>query len=115
MLTLKRTYESPGRTMVLRHDVFDGDQCVGRILLAEQTPEGQRWFWTTAPVPQSTLDHGYAANREQAMTDFTARWDALHPRLLSKAQPIDLMSHRASGAISPHKQISFSADAKNAA
>jgi hypothetical protein len=75
VLALKRTSESPpvGPWSYDDYGVFDGDQCVGRILLAEQTPEGQRWFWTTAPVPQSTLDHGYAANREQAMTDFTAR------------------------------------------
>jgi len=33
------------------------------------------WFWTiTARFPQSTHDREYAANREQAMADFKARW-----------------------------------------
>lgn len=43
-------------------------------MLAEQTPEGQRWLWTTARDPQSTHDYGYAASREQAIADFKVRW-----------------------------------------
>ena len=81
MLTLKRTYESPpvGPWSDYDYDVFDGDQRVGRIILAQQTPEGQPWLWMTARVPQSMDDHGYAASCEHAMADFEARWDALHP------------------------------------
>ena len=119
MLTLKRTYENPpaGPWSYDDYDVLDGEARVGRILLAERTPEGQRWFWTTASVPQSTLDHGYAANREQAMMDFAVRWDELHRRSIPQisAQPIEFMRHRASGATSPHNQSTISADAKNAA
>jgi len=82
MLTLKRTYESPpvGPWSDYDYDVFDGDQRVGRIMLAQQTPEGRPWFWMTARVLQSMDDHGYAASREHAMADFEARWEALHPR-----------------------------------
>ena len=119
MLTLKRTYENPpaGPWSYDDYDVLDGEERVGRILLAERTPEGQRWFWTTVPVPQSTLDHGYAVNRQQAMMDFAVRWGELHPRPIRQipAQSIDFMRHRASSAISPHNQIANSADAKNAA
>jgi hypothetical protein len=96
MLMLKRTYESPpvGPWSDYDYDVLDGDQRVGRIVLAQQTPEGRRWFWTTARVPQSTDDHGYAASREQAMADFEVRWGALHPRRIPQilVQPIDLAS-----------------------
>jgi hypothetical protein len=79
MLTLKRTYESPsvGPWSYDGYDLFDGDRHVGRIMLVEQTPEGQRWFWTTARVPQSTHDYGYAASREQAIADFKVRWGVI--------------------------------------
>ena len=93
MLTLKRTYESPpvGPWSDYDYDVFDGDQRVGRIMLAQQMPEGRPWFWMTARVLQSMDDHGYAASREHAMADFEARWEALHPRQISNSSPtVDL-------------------------
>ena len=118
MLTLKRTYENPpiGPWSSDDYDVLDGEERVGRILLAERTPEVQRWFWTTASIQQSPLDHGFAENREQAMMYFSIRWDELHPRPIPQipAQPIDFMRHRVSGAISPHNQR-ISAGAKTAA
>ena len=119
MLTLKRTYENPavGPWSYDNYNVLDGDQSVGRVLLAERTPGDQRWFWTAAPLTQSALDHGYAASREQAMADFTARWDALHSRQIPQipAQSIAPRRPRTSGAISPHNQIVVPTDTKTAA
>jgi hypothetical protein len=71
--------------------VLDGDQRVGRIMLAQQTREGLPWFWTTERFMQSTDDHGYTASLEQAMADFEVRWDASHPREIPQmpVQPID--------------------------
>ena len=92
MLTLKRTYESPlvGPWSDYDYDVLDGDRRVGRIMLAQETPEGLPWFWTTERFMQSTDDHGYAASLEQAMGDFEVRWDASHPpRIPQPVQPID--------------------------
>ena len=93
MLTLKRNYESPpvGPWSDYDYDVFDGDQRVGRIILAQQTPEGRPWFWAAARFPQSMDDHGYAASREQAMEDIEACWNALHP-LHILVQPTDRAS-----------------------
>jgi hypothetical protein len=53
---------------------------------------GKPWFWTifVSDSPSNTLDRGYAATREQAMTDFEAQW---LPRSLEKG--------RASGSIGP--------------
>jgi hypothetical protein len=48
-------------------------------MLAQQAPEGRPWFWTTARFPQSMYDHGYAKSREQAMEEFAARWNGVHP------------------------------------
>jgi len=46
------------------YDVWDGNQHIGRII------------WSiTARVPQGPYDRGYAATREEAMTDFKARWE----------------------------------------
>jgi hypothetical protein len=95
MLTQKRTYESPpvGPWSDYDYEVLDGDQRVGRIMLAQQAPEGRPWFWTTERFMQSTNDHGYAASREQAMRDFEMRWDASHPpKIPQPAQPVDLTS-----------------------
>jgi hypothetical protein len=78
MLTLKHAKSRPNGTWSDDdYDVFDGDRCIGRILLVPQAPEGQPWFWTiTAPVPQYPHDRGYAATREDAMADFMAAWGA---------------------------------------
>ena len=93
MLTLKRTYESApvGPWSDYDYDVFDGDQRVGRIILAQQTPDGRPWFWAAARFPQSMDDHGYAVSREQAMEDFEARWNAVQP-LHIPVQPTDRAS-----------------------
>ena len=68
--------------------MFDGDQRVGRIILAQQIPEGRPWFWATARFPQSMDDHGYAVSRERAMENFEARWNMLNP-LHIPVQPTD--------------------------
>ena len=56
--------------------VLDGGRVVGRIFLHAQGPQGTPWFWTiTAPdTPPSVDKRGYSATREEAMTDFKARW-----------------------------------------
>jgi hypothetical protein len=79
MLTLKRTYENPsvGPWSYEDYDVFDGDRRIGRVLRYPQGAEGRSWFWSTdASDPGNTYDRGYAASREQAMTDFKARLHA---------------------------------------
>jgi hypothetical protein len=60
------------------HVVLDGGRVVGRIFMHPQGPEGTPWFWTiTAPdIPPSVDKRGYSTTREQAMTDFKARWSA---------------------------------------
>jgi hypothetical protein len=49
---------------------------VGRIMLHPQAPKDQSWFWTITAreIAPSVHNHGYSATREQAMTDFKARW-----------------------------------------
>jgi hypothetical protein len=77
MLTLKRTYKSPeiGPWSTDEYDVFDDDQCVGRILLSQRAPDGEPWFWTITAqeAPLSNANHGYAASREQAFADLKVR------------------------------------------
>jgi hypothetical protein len=63
-----------------QHDyvVLDGGRCIGRIFRSPQAPEDHPWFWTITAVeqPPSVHSRGYSTNREQAMTDFKARWSA---------------------------------------
>jgi len=49
---------------------------VGRIMLPPQAPKDKPWFWTITvrQIPPSVQNRGYSATREQAMTDFKARW-----------------------------------------
>lgn len=57
------------------YDVRDGDRVVGRIMLHPQGPQGHSWFWTiTARVPQSFVDRGYAASRDEALSNFKEQW-----------------------------------------
>ena len=48
---------------------------IGRIMLRPQAPKDQPWFWTITAreAKPSTANHGYAASRKHAMTDFKAR------------------------------------------
>jgi hypothetical protein len=58
------------------HVVLEGGRVIGRIMLHPQAPDGQPWFWTITAVefPPSIHNRGYCATREQAMTEFKARW-----------------------------------------
>jgi len=57
------------------YDVRDGDRVIGRIMLHPQGPEGHAWFWTiTSRFPQSFIDRGYAATREEALSNLEAQW-----------------------------------------
>lgn len=49
---------------------------VGRIMLHPQAPKDWPWFWTITAreISPSVHNRGYSTTREQAMTDFKARW-----------------------------------------
>ena len=79
MLIFKRTYEcrSIGPWSYEDYNVFDGNQCVGRVLYNLQGPEGRPWFWSiNASETQNGQDCGYAASRELAEVEFERRLDA---------------------------------------
>ena len=78
MLTFKRTYEyrPVGPWSFEDYNVFDDGQCVGHVLHDLYGPEGRSWFWSIDVSEQQNIqDRGYAASREQALTDFDARLD----------------------------------------
>jgi len=56
--------------------VSDAHTVVGRITLRPQAPKDKPWFWTITArqIPPSVHNRGYSTTREQAMTDFKARW-----------------------------------------
>jgi hypothetical protein len=56
--------------------VLGGDRVIGRIFRPPQAPDSHPWFWTITPMefPSSSHNKGYSATREEAMTDFKARW-----------------------------------------
>jgi len=59
------------------YEEFDSNRrFVGRIMLHPQAPKDQPWFWTITAreIPPLVHNHGYSATREQAMTDFKARY-----------------------------------------
>ena len=61
------------------YDVRLGDASggvVGRIFRQPRAPKEQPWYWTITAreQPPSVYNRGYAANREQAMRYFNARY-----------------------------------------
>ena len=60
------------------YDVRDeGNRVIGRIMLHPQAPKDEPWFFWTITAREakpSVYNKGYAVSREQAMTDFKARW-----------------------------------------
>ena len=61
--------------------VLGGDRVIGRIFRSPQAPENQPWVWTITAMEfaPSVYNRGYSATREQAITDFKARWLAQAP------------------------------------
>ena len=53
----------------------DAGRIIGRIVKRACSPNGRPWVWTIT-VPSFFNNHGYSETREQAMTDFKARWAA---------------------------------------
>lgn len=55
--------------------VFDGDRCIGHIMLTPKAPQGRPWFWTVFANDLHNMDdRGYAENRMQAIEALNARW-----------------------------------------
>jgi hypothetical protein len=74
-LTLSRVpKDRDGEWSADDYDVFDGTQCIGRVVLTTQAPQGLPWFWEITARPDSSQNRGHAVSREQAMRELTARW-----------------------------------------
>ena len=79
--TLNLVHASKSRGGVLwskdDYDVYDGKRVIGRIMLHPQARKDRPWLWmiTARARIASLADSGYAANREQALADFKARWE----------------------------------------
>jgi hypothetical protein len=77
MLILKRATKGIpiGQSSADVYDVFDDERIIGRIMWTYIAPQERPWFWTiTARAAPHPEDHGYAANREDAITDFRRQW-----------------------------------------
>src|SRR4029078_4083862 len=48
------------------YDVFDGNQHVGRIVLATQAPQGMPWSWTLTARPDSAPKRGFPVSTASA-------------------------------------------------
>jgi hypothetical protein len=57
-------------------DVFEGERCIGRILVSPASPLDRNWMWTiiAREHPPTIYNRGYSTTREQAMQDFKAQW-----------------------------------------
>jgi hypothetical protein len=75
-LSLARTMRYFGIGDANDYVVLDGGRVIGHVMLHPQAPEGQPWFWTITAMefPPSVYNKGYSPTREEAMTDFKARW-----------------------------------------
>ena len=61
------------------YDVCDrAGKVLGRIMRHPQAPDIHPWLWTitAGEIPPSVHNHGYSGTRDQAVTDFKARWAA---------------------------------------
>jgi|SRR5262245_39016168 len=54
------------------YDVLDDGRRIGRVFLSPHAPVGHPWFWGIFPPPAG--NEGYAATREEAMSDLSHRF-----------------------------------------